>query len=88
MYVTKRSMKNFTKTRWIDCLRNRDWSNVKSKTDANEKAAALTEEINKALDECAPLKKFKVRQNYKPGLSEDNERKRLHQKKYEQSNTK
>ena len=64
-------MKNFTKTRWIDCLRNRDWSNVKSKTDVNEKAAALTEEINKALDECAPLKKFKVRQNYKPGLSED-----------------
>ena len=72
--VTKRSMKNFTRTRWIDCLRSRDWSQIKSKSDVNEKATAFTIEVNKALDECAPFKKFKIRQNFKPGLSEEAKR--------------
>ena len=70
-YITKRSMKNFTRTRWIDCLRNIDWTTVSSTSDVNERAQAFTDEVNRALDECAPLKRFKIRQYYKPGLTEE-----------------
>ena len=28
---------DFTKTRWIDCLRNRDWTKVATLTDVNQK---------------------------------------------------
>ena len=68
--ITKRSMKDFNKTRWIDCLRNRDWSKVTSMTDVEEKATEFTREVTKALDECAPYKRFKVRRNFQAGLSE------------------
>ena len=68
--IRKRSMKDFTKTRWIDCLRNRDWSRVAELVDVNKKTKEFTNQINEALDECAPYKLFKVRQNFKPGLSE------------------
>ena len=30
----------------------------------------FTSEINLALDECAPIKRIKIRDNYKPGLSQ------------------
>ena len=69
--IRKRSMKGFTKTRWVDCLRNRNWERISSLTDVNEKAEELTKQINLALDECAPYKQFKVRQNFKPGLTEE-----------------
>ena len=69
--IRKRSMKDFNQTRWIDCLRNRDWKKVTNLEDVNEKTMELTNQINQALDECAPYKLFKVRQNFKPGLSEN-----------------
>ena len=68
--ILKRTMKDFTKTRWLDCLRNRDWSEVFALQDVNKKTEAFTNIIDSALDECAPFKSFKVRQNFKPGLSE------------------
>ena len=68
--ITKRSMKDFTKTRWLDCLRTRDWTRINSIPDVNTQAEEFTREINEALDECAPFKEFKVRQSYKPGLSD------------------
>ena len=34
------------------------------------KAAELTNQINLALDECAPYKRFKLRKHFRPGLSE------------------
>ena len=67
--ITKRTMKNFTKTRWIDALRNRDWTRIGSIQEINEQTEEFTKEINGALDECAPYRRFKVRQNFKPGLS-------------------
>ena len=36
----------------------------------NDQTALLTKEINAALDECAPLKEFKTREKFKPGLTE------------------
>jgi hypothetical protein len=68
--VTKRSMKNFTQTRWIDTLRSRDWSKISSLKDVNEMTEEFTKELTKALDECAPLKKFKIRDHYKPGITQ------------------
>ena len=68
--ITKRSMKDFTKTRWVDSLRNRDWLKIDATTDLHNKAIVFANEINSALDECAPYKSFKVRDNYRPGLSE------------------
>ena len=59
--IRKRVMKDFTKTRWIDCLRNQDWSKVYQHEDVEEKAEELTNQINAALDECAPYKLVKVR---------------------------
>ena len=38
--------------------------------DVNEKTEEFTSEMNKARDECAPMKQFKIRENFKPGLSE------------------
>ena len=66
----RRSMKNFTKTRWLDCLRARNWDRIYQLTDVNEQTAEITKEINLALDECAPLKRFKTRDHYRPGLSD------------------
>ena len=65
---------NFTKTRWIDCLRSKDWSKVTSLTSVDEKSEELTKQINSALDECAPYKQFKVRQNFRPGITEEAKR--------------
>ena len=39
-------------------------------TDVNAKTQEFTSQLNLALDECAPFKCFKVRENFKPGLSE------------------
>ena len=66
----KRSLKNFTKTRWIDCLRARNWERLSQMTDINDQTAELNKEINLALDECAPYRLFKPRDHFKPGLSE------------------
>ncbi len=68
--VYKRSMKNFTNTRWIDCLRTRNWENIGSMTDLNEQTNELTKELNLALDECAPYRAFKPRANFRPGLTD------------------
>ena len=68
--ITKRSMREFNKTRWIDCLRNRNWTKVSNATDVNNMTTEFTNEVTIALDECAPYKKFKVRKNFQPGLSE------------------
>ena len=63
-------MKNFTQTRWIDALRSRDWSRISPLKDVNDMTKEFTLELTKALDECAPLKKFKIREHYKPGLTQ------------------
>ena len=72
-------MKNFSKTGWIDCLRNRDWSHIWSQEDVNKKTEDFTSEMNKALDDIAPFKQFKVQDSFKPGLS-DPAKKLMHQR--------
>ena len=52
------------------CPNPRNWDRIISMSDVNDKTQELTSEINKALDACAPLKQFKVSDNYRPGLTE------------------
>ena len=68
-------------------LRTRDWSQVSNVSDVNKKAMEFTKQVNLALDECAPYKCYKVRDNFKPGLTDagnklilerDNTRKKIH----------
>ena len=63
-------MKNFTKTRWIDCLRAQNWDRIAMTENINDQTEEISKRINLAMDECAPYKKFKTRQNFKPGLTE------------------
>ena len=53
-------MKNFTKTRWIDALRNQDWTQVTSEQDIELKTEKFTNNITTALDECAPYRNFNL----------------------------
>ena len=62
--ILKRSMKNFTQTRWIDSLRACNWNPLSQITDINDQTQELTNQINQALDECAPFKKIKIRENF------------------------
>ena len=68
--ITKRSMRDFNKTRWIDSLRNRNWTRVSAASNVDEMTTEFTSQVTKALDECAPYRKFKVRKNFQPGLSQ------------------
>ena len=68
--IRKRSFKNFTQTRWIDALRNQDWSKVCSTNGIEAKTRDFTEKIVRALDECAPYKKFKPRDAFRPGITD------------------
>ena len=72
--ITKRSMKNFTKKRWIDALRNQDWQKITTTTNIEEKTEEFTNLVSSALDECAPYKNFKIRMNYRPGITEEAKR--------------
>ena len=65
----KRSFKDFTKTRWIDALRNQDWSEISSTNDIETKTRNFTNKVVNALDECAPFKSFKPRDSFRPGLT-------------------
>ena len=69
--VTKRCMKNFTKENWNRSLARGEWEKIGQTEDVNEMAAILNEQITKSLDECAPMKEFKIRKNHKFGLREE-----------------
>jgi hypothetical protein len=69
--ITKRSMKNFTKERWNICLANKKWEEIGYTEDVNKIAVCFNTQVTEALDECAPIKEFTVRQKNKFGLSEE-----------------
>ena len=69
--ILKRSMKNFTKEKWNISLARRRWEKIGQTEDVNEMAKILEEQVTEALDECAPIKEFKIRKNHKFGLKEE-----------------
>ena len=69
--VTKRSYKNFTKELWNNCLAQEDWLDVTECEEVNDMVEVFNQNIKNALDKAAPLKTFKIRSNYRFGLSEN-----------------
>ena len=69
--VVKRSMKNFTKENWNRSLAKGEWEKIGQTEDVNVMAEVLNEQITIALDECAPIKEFKIRRNHRFGLKEE-----------------
>ena len=68
--ITKRTMKNVTTKTWNNSLAKRNWEALGETNDPNEMAIIFTERITEALDECAPVKTFKIKPGYRPGLTE------------------
>ena len=68
--IHKRSMKNFTQQKWIECLAGQEWEDLGRTDDVNEMAQYFNNKVVEALDECAPWKKIKIQQNYKFGVSD------------------
>ena len=60
--VFKRSMKYFTKGKWKECLTGKEWEKL-----------ARTENIEEMTmnfkDDCTQIKKFKINNHYKHGLT-------------------
>ena len=63
-------MKKFTKEGWINCLTPKGWEKIGETEDVEEMAKNFTETMQEALDEYAPIKKFKINTSYKQGLME------------------
>ena len=83
--ITKRSMKNFSKSNWNTVLRKQDWNSVEESEDLNTKVKLFTTFIDAAMDEIAPIKTFTVKSNYRFGLSE-NTKKLMKQRDVTRSN--
>ena len=69
--IIKRSMKNFTEQRWKECLVRKNWEKLAETEDIEQMTEDLTKLITEALDECAPMTKFKLNTNYKHGLTKE-----------------
>ena len=68
--IMKRSFRDFNKTRWVDALRNQDWSEMSSTNGIEAKTRDFTNRVVSALDECAPYKSFKPRKSFRRGLTD------------------
>ena len=58
-------MKSFTKEKWKECLMRGEWEKLGQTEDLEDMAKDFTVIVTEALDECAPIKKFKINRNYK-----------------------
>ena len=68
--ITKRSTKFFTKARWTASLATQRWENLGETEDLDQMVTLLTNHVTNSLDDCAPRRTFKVRNNYKFGISD------------------
>ena len=68
--ITRRSTKHYTKGAWNAALARNKWDNINESDNIEEMTAQLNSMVTKTLDECVPLKTFKVREQHKFGLSE------------------
>ena len=69
--IYKRCMKNFSSENWKETLAQKAWEKIGETEDLEEMAKEFTDIVVQALDECAPVKRFKISQNYKSGLTEE-----------------
>jgi hypothetical protein len=69
--VTKRCLKFFTKEKWKRSLAMKEWENLANTENLELMTTCLNMHVAEALDECAPLKTFKVRELHKFRISEN-----------------
>ena len=69
--ITKRSTKFFTKERWAKSLANQRWEKLGNTEDLDEMSELLRKHVTNSLDECAPGKTFKVRNQHKFGITDN-----------------
>ena len=68
--ITKRSTKFYTKARWTKSLAKQEWEDLGLSEDLDEMTTRLAQHVTTSLDECAPRRTFKVRNQYKHGITE------------------
>ena len=68
--ITKRSFKGFTTESWNSCLAQQDWFTVEDCENVDDMVEAFNNNIIRALDAVAPVKKFVIRSGHRFGLSE------------------
>ena len=90
--IIKRSMKNFTQSKWIQSLVETEWEKLGETEDVNVMAECFNANVTKALDICAPLKTITVHSKHKFGLSENtkalmSERDNIRKKMYKYSSS-
>ena len=59
--ITRRCTKNLTKEVWCKSLILKNWEDLGLTEDIDEMAEKMNEHVLAALDQCAPIKTFKVR---------------------------
>ena len=67
--LTKRNTKLLTKESWNQNLIMKNWENLCETDNIDEMAEKMNEHIIAALDQCAPVKTFKIRNQNKHGIS-------------------
>ena len=68
--ITRRTMKNVTAQSWNAALIKRNWESLGETDNPSTMAELFSIRMTEALDECAPLRTFKIRPGYKQGLTE------------------
>ena len=58
--ITKRCFKNFNQINLNNCLAAQNWEALGITNDVDKMAVALSNNVNAALDNCAPIKTFKT----------------------------
>ena len=68
--VKKRSYRNFDPSQFLLAVRNMNFWNIYSCDDVEEAVKILSDDLNKILDDMAPIKTIQVRAKYCPWLSD------------------
>ena len=69
--ITKPCIKTLTKSNWCLSLLNRNWEELGQTEDVEDMAEIINKLVTESLDQCAPIKSFKIRNQNKHGISEN-----------------
>ena len=64
-------MSDFTTQKWKDCLAQKRWEKLGETEEIEIMSKNFTDLVTEALEECAPMTKFKIGTNYKHGLTQE-----------------
>jgi hypothetical protein len=68
--IAKRSFKNYSKRSWNEYLTPKNWSAIKDSESLDKMVSNLKDIVRNSMNECLPVKNFKVRETHKFGTSE------------------